>query len=60
MTNLTLSQMWAIVSIMAAVAFIGTAMFLDGDVQTFAFVVISMLVAGFAVVTSNNKEKRGE
>jgi hypothetical protein len=58
MNNLTNSQKWVIVAFIATALTLGATFFLEGDVRTFAYIVISLLVAGFAVLGRDDKAKR--
>lgn len=55
MTNLSTSQRWAVVAIAAAICFMAVTLFLEGSIQIFGYVVVSALVAIYAVVTSNRR-----
>ncbi|HUN06167.1 MAG TPA: hypothetical protein PLQ56_06180 [Aggregatilineales bacterium] len=58
MSNLTQTQMWLLGCFIAVAAIIGTSMFLQGTVQTFAYIVISMAFAFFAVTMSARQKKK--
>lgn len=59
MANLTSSQIWALASFVAALAFFAVTVFLSGDVQTFGFMAVTFTFAAFAVLMSNRgKDKR--
>lgn len=58
MRNLTNSQKWVIVSFIAAAAIMATTLFLQGDVRTFAFIIIGLFVAGYAVLSGDKTKKK--
>lgn len=58
MNNLTNSQKWLVVAFTATALTLGITFFLDGDVRTFAYVVVGLLVAGFAIINGDQEEKR--
>lgn len=58
MSNLTHSQKWLIVAFTAAALTLGITFFLEGDVRTFAYFVVGLLVAGFAIIGGEQEEKR--
>jgi hypothetical protein len=57
MNNLTYGQKWVLVAFTAAILTTATTFFLDGDVRTFAYIVISMGVAAYAVLAGKPAEK---
>ena len=57
MNNLTYGQKWALVAIIASTLITATTFFLDGDVRTFAYIVISMGVAAYAILGRKPAEK---
>lgn len=61
MDNLSNSQKWVLVAFVATGLTAGVTFFLEGDTQTFGYVIVGLLVAGFAVINSGEgKAKRGE
>ncbi len=56
MQNLTASQRWVIVAFVAVILMLATTFFLQGDVRTFAYVVISMGVALYAILSSKKPD----
>ncbi len=57
MNNLTSTQQWIIVAFIASAAFLAVTLFLQGDIQVFAYVIVSLFVAGFAILRETNKSK---
>jgi hypothetical protein len=57
MSNLTNSQKWVIVAFTASLLSIAATFFLEGNVQTFAYIVIGMGVALYAVIGNNQSRK---
>jgi len=49
-----------IVSFIAAILLLGTTFFLEGDVRTFAYVVISMGVGLYAVLSQRDNSEKGK
>ncbi|MEZ4671070.1 MAG: hypothetical protein R3E39_24460 [Anaerolineae bacterium] len=60
MNNLTRSQTWLLGCFIAVAAFIGTSLFLQGTVQTFAYIIISMAFAFFAVTMSARQKSKNQ
>lgn len=60
MSSLSASQRWVIVSFIAAILLLGTTFFLEGDVRTFAYVVISMGVGLYAVLSQRDNSEKGK
>lgn len=57
MSNLTRSQKWALGSFVAVAAMMVVTFFMEGDVKTFGYIIISLAFAAFAVLMSGDKEK---
>ena len=57
MSNLTSSQKWVIVAFAASILSIAATFFLEGDVRTFAYIIISMGVALYAVLGNSLSRK---
>lgn len=60
MQNLSTSQRWVLVAMLASFAFVVTALLLQGTVQVIAFVGISTAVGAFAVVQSGSDEEKAK
>jgi hypothetical protein len=60
MRNLTNSQKWIIVAFTATALTLAITFFLEGDVRTFAYVVVGLFIAGFAILSGNQKSKNSE
>jgi hypothetical protein len=58
MSNLNDSQKWALVAFVAGALMIANTFFLQGDVRTFGYIIISLGVAAYAVITSGGDEKK--
>lgn len=57
MKNLTSSQKWVIVAFIASACNVLTTFFLEGDIRTFAYILISLGVALYAVLGKDKSEK---
>lgn len=49
-SNLSSGQRWVVVSFIAALLFLATTFFLQDNIRTFAYIVISMGVALYAIL----------
>lgn len=58
MNILTSSQKWVMVAFIATALIMATTFFLEGDGRTFAYILISLLVAGYAVLTGNDEKAK--
>jgi hypothetical protein len=58
MSNLTGSQKWVIVAFIASALSIAATFFLEGDVRVFAYIIISMGVALYAILGSNSRKSK--
>ncbi|HLU12121.1 MAG TPA: hypothetical protein VK003_20765 [Oceanobacillus sp.] len=58
MSNLTNGQKWVIVAFAAAILSIGATFFLEGEVRTFAYIIISMGVGLYAVLSSSSRKTK--
>lgn len=58
MSNLTSGQKWVLVAFAAAILSIGATFFLEGEVRTFAYIIISMGVALYAVLGSSSRKTK--
>jgi hypothetical protein len=56
-TNLTSSQKWVLVAFIASILSLGTTFFLQGDVRIFAYIIISMGVAAYAILGKDKSRK---
>lgn len=56
--KLDTSTIWVLASMIAALCFLAVTFFLSGDVRTFGYIAVSFGFAAFAVIMSNNTEKR--
>lgn len=56
MSNLSNSQKWVIVAFTATALTAAVTLFLSDDVRTFGYILIGLLVAGFAVLNNNDQE----
>jgi hypothetical protein len=57
MSNLTSGQKWVIVAFVASLLTLATTFFLPGEIKTFAYIVISMGVAAYAVLGKEKSSK---
>ena len=57
MSNLSRGQIWVLASFVASAAMLATTFFLKGDVQTFAYAIIGLIFAGFAIIMSGKRAK---
>lgn len=60
MKNLTHSQIWLLACFISVAAVLATTWFLQGTVQTFAFIIISMVFAFFAVTMSVRQKSKNQ
>jgi hypothetical protein len=57
MANLSRGQIWVLASFVASAAMMATTFFLKGDVQIFAYAIIGLFFAAFAVLMSGKRAK---
>lgn len=56
--NLTNDQRWLFAAFAFVIASLFITFFLSGQVQVFAYIVIAMLFAGFAILMSSNEDSK--
>lgn len=57
-SNLSASQRWLVVAFIAAILLLATTFFLQGDVRTFAYILISMGVAAYAILSQRETDTK--
>lgn len=60
MKNLTNSQKWVLVAFAACILGLATTFFLQGNVQVFAYIVISMGVAAYAILGNRSQKSESD
>lgn len=60
MFNLSRSQIWLLGSFISVLAVLATTWFLEGNIQTFAYVAISMAFAFFAASMSSGQKQKND
>lgn len=58
--QLTKGQQWALAAFVTTIITMANGFFLEGQVQTFAYIVISVCFAAFAVLMSSGKKQKNE
>jgi hypothetical protein len=58
MNNLSSGQKWALVAFATSATLLATTLFLQDNVRTFAFFMIGLAVAAYAVISSRDEDDK--